>query len=136
MAMTLLSGGGRQGYGSIPSVVLMQNPTAAPYLKEKLYLPNIAPTSSLLTHMFVWEDLLSALWHPPSPPCAPLNGTRSPLCMSSFIALAWLDWATREEPGRRPRGLFPLLSLGTREAGTVGSEWSQMSSGVILGVVG
>nr|KAF6413585.1 hypothetical protein HJG59_009779 [Molossus molossus] len=136
MAMTLLSGGGRQGYGSISSVVLTQNLTAAPYPEEKLCLSNIAPTSSVLTHMFVWKDLLSALWHSPSSPCAPLNGNRAPLCTSSFIALAWLDWAVREEPGRRPRGLLPLPSLGTRESGTVGSEWAQMVSGVILRVVG
>lgn len=72
MAVTPLSGGGGQGYGPIPSVVVMKNLTTAPYLEEeKFYLLNIRPTFSLLTHIFIWEDSLSAFWHPQPAPCAP-----------------------------------------------------------------
>ena len=46
MAMTPLSGEGwrGQGYGPSPSVVLMQNPTAAPYPEGK---KSVCPTSAL-----------------------------------------------------------------------------------------
>lgn len=127
MAVTPLSGGGGQGYGPIPSVVVMKNPTTAPYPEEeKIYLLNICPTSSLLTHIFVWDDLLSALWH--SPPTCSLCPTPTSLCMSSFIAPVLLAWAIRERPGRRPRGLLFLPSLETREARTLGSGWVQLGS--------
>nr|KAF6290910.1 hypothetical protein mMyoMyo1_009304 [Myotis myotis] len=136
MAMTLPSGGGRLDYGSIPPVVLMPNPTADPYPAEKLRLP-AAPPHPVCCHACLCGRVRCLPSGIPQllPPCALLNGPRAPLCVSALIALAQLDWATREESGRRPRGLFPLLSPRTREAGTGGSEWAQMSPGVIQGVV-
>lgn len=39
-------GGGGEGYGTIP-VVLMQNPTAAPYPKEEKVSPQHAPPHAI-----------------------------------------------------------------------------------------
>lgn len=135
-------GGGWAGYGPIPSVVLMQNPTAAPYPEEKKtlsshHLPHIQST---VAHVCMG----GLVGYPLSSPTASLCPTErctvplpAPRCTSSFIAPACLAWARRKGPGRRPRGLLPLSFLGTREAGTLGSGWAQATfSGVILGLVG
>lgn len=128
MAMTPWNGGVRgggwagQGYGPIPSVVLMQDPTAAPYAGEKKpCLPNIWLTSRPRSVSCVRTGGLVAC-----PLASPSSLCPTERCAGTLPAPAHLEprllWLGPQGKGLAddPGASFPVLPAGTLRSGGLG----------------